>query len=639
VKEKEVQSASIVDLPNEILEKIFDQSSIKSIENLKTVCQRLYIFFHQYFGIELNTIALFSFEESKNDSSKLNSAFLYYRPFHTAYQLKKMFSIFLNSQHLEEEVKLAKIKKFKFEPDSIPFCFQQAMLARHPVEKDTLFQKGVYLLEQNQDDYPIAKDFLAICLHHDLGVDQNEKQAEILENEVSSHLLTHFHRPWFPWSFQLLIEPIFIKWSKGGNSLFLLQIQRMRDFLDHTFLNPGQHRRSYACVDFVKNWLKSDSTLESISSFLESHRQELSKKFKLCKLYLSLLAELGVFEAPWPSMRTKMDYSTKKGKAIQPILKWLTSEEFKEELHEFFEIRNGLTFSTAKVSLRYIDVLSFLFENLEELNPFKENLVVDLLNLFNDQKEDDQDYTLLKKFKIAELFQVFQYQNWEDHFIKDSLQNWLSSEKTQFLIQEKMLDGSFFQREGLNCHHVAMYFINKNRELAEKELENVFKFSDFDMDDFDRIQLAQYLNQLGKLSIFHLESIKEDLKNEYLNDEYIHYDDMQCDQEFSRLKCCFRIGCYSLIQEEIKNILNRNLENLTPQEARRQWQLASLCADSGDRKFRIMIHQKWINLKKIRSIFKKLQIWDFSFPKRFEIYISNDPLINSDMGIIYFNCL
>jgi len=290
IREKKVQSASIEDLPHEILEEILNHSSISSIESLRYVCRRLYLLTYEYFGIGLKIVDLFSLEKPKN-----NTLVLCYHSFHTSYQLKKMFSIFLNSSpNIKDHVKLAQIESFQFEPDSIPFLFQQAMLARHPTKKDTFFQKGVKLLQlkQNQDDYPVAKDFLAICYRHGLGVDQNEQQAEILEDEVSLHLHTHFHRPRFPWSFQLWIEPVFIRWLEEGSAWFLHQAKKVKDFLNASFLNQGEHLRSYACVEFLKDWLKSNSTQEGIHSFLQDHDHHIIDKFQLCTIYLSILTEL-----------------------------------------------------------------------------------------------------------------------------------------------------------------------------------------------------------------------------------------------------------------------------------------------------------------------------------------------------------
>ena len=109
------------------------------------MCRAFYILSDQCFGIGTEVIDLFSSKNSKN-----HSLILRYRDFHIFYQFKKMLSIFLNVFNINDEEKLAQIKKFKFEPDSIPFLFQQAMLTKNLAQKGLFFQKGVHLLEPKE---------------------------------------------------------------------------------------------------------------------------------------------------------------------------------------------------------------------------------------------------------------------------------------------------------------------------------------------------------------------------------------------------------------------------------------------------------------------------------------------------------
>src|SRR6185503_11437854 len=134
LKENQAQSTLIENLPDEILEEIFQHSSLGSIENFKYVCRRFYIFSYQYFGIDRKIIHLLSHQIFKHHSEVLA-----YHCFYNFYQLKKMFSIFLNSQNIDEQVKLVKIGKFQFKSNSIHFQFQQAMLAKNPDQKNALF--------------------------------------------------------------------------------------------------------------------------------------------------------------------------------------------------------------------------------------------------------------------------------------------------------------------------------------------------------------------------------------------------------------------------------------------------------------------------------------------------------------------
>jgi len=635
LKEKKAQSASIGDLPHEILEEIFDHSSIGSIENLRYVCRKLYVLSYQCFGIGPEVIDLFSFEKPKNDSPVLR-----YRPFHTAYQLKKMFSIFLNpSPNIKNHLKLAQIESFQFEPDSIPACFQQAMLARHPTEKDTLFQKGVHLLEQKQDHYPVAKDFLATCYRHGLGVDQNEQQAEILEDEVSSHLRTQLHQPWFPWSFQLWIEPIFTYRFEKERAFHYIPFQEAQNRLEKViyFLKPsslarGQHLRSYACLVFLRDWVKSDSTLEGMNLFLQGKHYQLSDKFQCCNFYLSLLTEFGLFEVPdLQRERDQSDFSKKKEKLIEPIIRWL-AKALDEEIKKFFKSERISPFEIIQMLVEYLD-FSFHFFKIEypisehpdsrSLLETIKSLEIFLSKFFNEEQEDEQNAILLQKFKIANFFEILPIRNWESDSTRSSIQNWLKSEKTHTQIQNKMLDGSFFQYKWLTYHHVAMYFITENQKLAEKTLEIAFEFSKntFNFCQFNQIQFAQYLNRLGKFSVSHLEK-------DFILPNQIH-------GEFYKLKRCFYIECHHLVTEEIKHFLNKNSKNLTPNEADCQLRLAAQCVDSGDSQLRAMIHQKWLDLKKIQLAFKENKIRHINYYKTHY----TEQFSISEIALVYFNCL
>src|SRR6185369_3029039 len=130
----------------------------------------------------------------------------------------------------------------------------------------------------------------------------------------------------FPWSFQLWMEPISTQWFESGNTALPLPIEKAKKILVSKFLYRCPYFRSHTWVDFVKNFLKSDSTLKAISSFLENNKNSLPSRFELCKLYLSLLIECGLIEKPWPSIWIENDYSKKKCKAILPILTWLDSK-------------------------------------------------------------------------------------------------------------------------------------------------------------------------------------------------------------------------------------------------------------------------------------------------------------------------
>ena len=137
--------------PIELIDEIFRYSSLGTKENFKMVSKRFYILFYQFFGIDETEVNLFTFEDQKNES-----LFLSYRAFKEFKSLKKMFSLFLNSDFLKNNVEKKKeIKKFKFKFKSIPYILKKAILEDLEIQDgpitELLYQAAIELLEEKID--------------------------------------------------------------------------------------------------------------------------------------------------------------------------------------------------------------------------------------------------------------------------------------------------------------------------------------------------------------------------------------------------------------------------------------------------------------------------------------------------------
>jgi len=103
---KKVQSASLMELPPEVLKKVLEDLSLGGIESLKQVCRKFYFLYYQFFKIDKKEIELFTFSEKNCYPS-----FLSYLAFHESKNLKEMFLLFLSPELIEKIS--ANIKKLK----------------------------------------------------------------------------------------------------------------------------------------------------------------------------------------------------------------------------------------------------------------------------------------------------------------------------------------------------------------------------------------------------------------------------------------------------------------------------------------------------------------------------------------------